>query len=961
MENTSDENSQPIFDVQKVNLQFDVSANFVAAEVANDVLVLALSTGRILRFDLNSPTEIDDIDLPKRPAEIGVIRRLFLDPSASHLIISTALGENFYLHAQSRHPKALSRLKGVQIQCVAWNPSFPTASTREILLGAGDGAIYETYLEPSTEFYRREERYVKNIYHVKDDGVIGIHVDILPARPDLRRILVATRSKLLHFAGGVGRQGQEGSGSIYQRLFEGENPVVHEPDRTGNTGAIAAFETSPNSPNDSVLSGGDEGKEKAFAWLYEQGVFSGSLLSSQADSFSQGRQLFKSARLFPRTKLPQIQSASGRARTTQPSMTSMTMTQFHVLAFVEGRVIAFNRLDDSVIYNQQILEPSQPVLGLFSDHSKSTYWLFTPTEIFEIVVTDESRSVWKIMLDQGKFEAAQRYATTDEQKDAVAAMTGNHLINQGKFLEAASVLGKSSKPFEDVALTFIDRNEYDALRKYLLTKLAALPKTSAMQRTMLASWLVELYMAKLNQLDDSISAKAEVVEGVNVQDNSKQLPVMRKEYQGFAVKYKSDLDRRTTYEIISSHGREQELLYFAQTIEDYSYVLEYWVQRENWTEAMTVLKRQTEPEMFYRYSTVLMTHTPVELTEVLMRQTNLDPKKLIPALLNYNKVLGSSLPLGQNQAIRYLLFCITQHSTEPALHNTLISLYASNPATDEAPLLSYLETQSEAKESNYDADFALRLCIAHKRVRSAVHVYCAMSQYASAVDLALKHDEIELAADVAEHSGSDKVLKKKLWLKVAKKVIGQTKGIKSAMEFLKKCDLLRIEDLIPFFPDFVVIDDFKEEICAALETYSREIDSLKAQMDASAATATSIKTSISELSSRYAIVEPGERCWKCRLPLLMRQFFVFPCQHSFHTDCLGDLVLKAVGMTQAKRIRELQREVGRAVVGGHRREGMVQELDAMVAGACVLCSEMAVKTIDEPFITDNDDVDEWAI
>jgi len=29
------------------------------------------------------------------------------------------------------------------------------------------------------------------------------------------------------------------------------------------------------------------------------------------------------------------------------------------------------------------------------------------------------------------------------------------------------------------------------------------------------------------------------------------------------------------------------------------------------------------------------------------------------------------------------------------------------------------------------------------------------------------------------------------------------------MEFLKQSDLLKIEDILPFFPDFVLIDDFK--------------------------------------------------------------------------------------------------------------------------------------------------------
>lgn len=49
----------PIFDVQKVQLQFSLSAEFVAAQVANNVLILALATGRILRIDLDNAEDID--------------------------------------------------------------------------------------------------------------------------------------------------------------------------------------------------------------------------------------------------------------------------------------------------------------------------------------------------------------------------------------------------------------------------------------------------------------------------------------------------------------------------------------------------------------------------------------------------------------------------------------------------------------------------------------------------------------------------------------------------------------------------------------------------------------------------------------------------------------------------------------------------------------------------------------
>lgn len=53
--------SLPVFKIERVQLQFSISSDFVAAQVANNVLVLALSTGRILRIDLDSPGDIDGV------------------------------------------------------------------------------------------------------------------------------------------------------------------------------------------------------------------------------------------------------------------------------------------------------------------------------------------------------------------------------------------------------------------------------------------------------------------------------------------------------------------------------------------------------------------------------------------------------------------------------------------------------------------------------------------------------------------------------------------------------------------------------------------------------------------------------------------------------------------------------------------------------------------------------------
>jgi vacuolar protein sorting-associated protein 18 len=110
------------------------------------------------------------------------------------------------------------------------------------------------------------------------------------------------------------------------------------------------------------------------------------------------------------------------------------------------------------------------------------------------------------------------------------------------------------------------------------------------------------------------------------------------------------------------------------------------------------------------------------------------------------------------------------------------------------------------------------------------------------------------------------------------------------MQFLESTDLLKIEDILPFFPDFVVIDDFKEEIAQALEGYSSHIDSLRAEMDEATRTAESIKEDIEGLKNRFVTIDAGELCSCCSHLLLTRQFYVFPCRHTFHADCLIGMV-----------------------------------------------------------------------
>lgn len=849
---------------------------------------------------------------------------MFLDPTASHLIICTSLGENYYLHSQSRQPRPLGRLRGVPIESIAWNPALPTASTREVLIGASDGNIYEAFIEVSTEFYRKEVKHLKNLHKLPDGPITGLWVDNLDGRSDLRRVVIATQSRLFHLVGRTGH-GNDSSGSVYTRLFESEHPIVHEMART-SAASHSALAISPDVQETEPYQ--DNQQEKAYAWLSSQGIFHGTLLQSPAEQ-TLGSKVFAESKTLPRSQI--ISDAMGKRKPGPDNIDAMALTQWHIICLLGGRVVTINRLTGQTVSEHDVLTTGQKAIGFAVDMQKYTFWLFTSQEVFEIVPRDEDRHIWQILMEAQQFEAALQQARGQDQKETVAAAYGDYMAKKGNWKEAAALYGNSNKPFEDIALRMIDNNQHDALRSFLLTKLAATKRTAIMQRMMIASWLIEIFMAKLNSLDDTIGTQAELSESLNATESHRLLQTVRKDFQEFVVRYKNDLDKRTVYDIISSHGREEELLHYANSVKDYQYVLSYWVQRENWVKVLDVLKRQTDPEVFYRYSTVLMTHAPQETVEILMRHADLKPRSLIPALLEYSRS-NPNVANSQSQAIRYLNYAIHQlNSKDSAIHNTLVSIYASNPSKDESGLLSYLQAQGE--EPRYDPDFALRQCIQHHRTLSCVHIYTSMGQYLQAVDLALSHNEVELAAVIADRPITNPQLRKRLWLAVARKVISQSDGIKSAIEFLRRCELLKIEDLIPFFPDFVVIDDFREEICEALEDYSRSIDDLKKEMDESSQTAANIKMDIAALDHRYAIVEPGEKCYVCGLPLLSRQFFVFPCQHAFHSDCMGRKVLEQAGVSKSARIKDLQVQIHRGLVSGPKREAVVAELDSLVASA----------------------------
>jgi vacuolar protein sorting-associated protein 18 len=274
-----------------------------------------------------------------------------------------------------------------------------------------------------------------------------------------------------------------------------------------------------------------------------------------------------------------------------------------------------------------------------ADPVRKTYWVYTNHSLFELVAGNEDRDVWRIYLEKGNFDVALKYAKvvtkllvllsyhssvlqTASQRDTVLSAQADAFFDEGRYFQAAQCYAQCSVTFEEVTLKFLDAGERDALRSYLTSRLERTRKTvgtmvqvgvsiltlyqDLTQRMMLATWLVEIYLTKCNELEDVVASESVSHDVDNLQaERSIIEDDLRQFFETYTVSLSSfcnysivlmlsqaNLDRHTVYELIRGHGRIDMYLFYATTIGDYERVVEHWILEEEWTKAIDVISRQ---------------------------------------------------------------------------------------------------------------------------------------------------------------------------------------------------------------------------------------------------------------------------------------------------------------------------------------------------------------------------------
>lgn len=962
-----EETSEPIFQLGRV--QYAFPAPLALLSVSSNILTMCLYSyphsgtlpqnlpppPRLVRINLDDPERTEEAEipspplprnraaLPTDPSLLGP-HKLFADPTGKHLVLSMRSGDNYYWRSGWKKARPLNKWKGIVVESIGWNKDAANApskrnavpafvSTREILVGSKDGNIFEAVIVAPTgddgdegdfldRLARRTagaggggsdlDRVFRRIFILPDrQPVTGLIVNrFTSASSDSRAkasVIATTTTRIYEFIGGLssGRSDDGESASVFGKLFEpykGSVPSLKS--------ELPAGDSSHSELRSWAQS--ETKSPKALAWLTGAGLYHGLLSYAKQDT---GDSVIDSANLLP---FPSF----GDDRSIPEVPSSVMLSEFHFMLLYHDRVAGINSLDDRVVFEETLpLKARERVIGSSVDISRQTYWVYTDASIFEVVVRNEDRDIWRVHLERGAHESALKYVKTSAQRDLVLSAQGDRFFSEGRHIQAAQCYAQSfARTFEEIVLRFLDAEATDALRYYLITRLERLKKSDITQRTMLSTWLVEIYLSKLDELEDIAAAQAA---SQDVENYRLEQGLIDEELRQFLITYTEDLDERTTFSLISRHGRTDLMLHYAAVVGQHERIVRHWIDARDWTRAIEALNAQPSLRLYYRFSTILMRHAPEATVNSWMRRDDLDPRKLIPAMLQHKAVKDQV-----NQATRYLYHLIEElENTDPAIHNFLFAILAKGPTRSsaekddssvEADLLHFIAnspTDPITGAPHYDLDYALRTCAENKRQEASIRIYAKMGFYENAVTLALSNGDVPLACQCADMAEQDESLRRKLWLKTAQYVVETEKDIASATEFLSLTPLLSIEDILPFFPDFTVIDSFKGEICLALEGYADRIESLKKEMEQATDNANHIRQEIDKLNSRFVTIEQDEKCGICRVEVRKRRFYVFPCRHSFHADCLIQDTTRRLSPRVLRRLLELQTQLSQVTSG----------------------------------------------
>jgi len=169
-------------------------------------------------------------------------------------------------------------------------------------------------------------------------------------------------------------------------------------------------------------------------------------------------------------------------------------------------------------------------------------------------------------------------------------------------------------------------------------------------------------------------------------------------------------------------------------------------------------------------------------------------------------------------------------------------------------------------------------------------------------------------------------------------------------------------------PDFAQIDQFKDEICEALTSYSFKIDQYMQEMSECDQTCNALREEIARLNTHEMRMRADARCAfsKKRVIEADESFYVFPSGYVVLETPLKKEVVPHLNEKQRSRVEQIEQELstlrlksrGTETISRETRQlrdRLQAELNGLIAAECPLTGNMMIESIDIGFSAVDDD------
>ncbi|EPZ32877.1 hypothetical protein O9G_005814 [Rozella allomycis CSF55] len=483
-----------------------------------------------------------------------------------------------------------------------------------------------------------------------------------------------------------------------------------------------------------------------------------------------------------------------------------------------------------------ILSGLEEILRITCDNVSRTFWLYSDANLYEVLVQDEDKY-------------------NDEQNEEVLKVQGDYYFENERYNLAASYYAQTNIPLEKIAILFYEKEQIEALKTFVLLKLENTSKHEPIQLTLLCTWAVDLYL----QLLTTNKAK-------NKSDEEKFWQEELMKFLSSEIS-KTYLHPQTTLQLLKKHDCISLVSFYQLEIHDYDGSIEFYLEHNKIKDALKVIQEHKHAPFFFKSS-------PVEFVNILIKHSEVNVRSIIPATLLYEEKSNEI-----NQVVRYLEFCVINlQNVDPMVHNILINHYSK--LKDESVLIKYLKNYPAF---HFDLQYGLRCCLQNGKTFASILIYAALHLYEEAIELSIQEETMD---------ENNKILN---FRKGRFKNVTYTCIIQRAIELVKEIEIVQFEDILPLLPDFVLIDEIKDELISVLENYGERIDNLERDMESASKNAEAIRLDIRKLKRKYILVYLNQRhitipmdslCMECDELINIKEFFAFPCQHCLHTVCL---------------------------------------------------------------------------